>query len=418
MPMPTKRHGSKKAAHEENDAEVAVPTNPNWIDKLNQAIDDLGTNRTSVREEALSNIINALTLHNSSEALDGRNRELLVLLRKSLSKGDSKESILAAKAMPLAFINHGEISLGDEEDLFQLVANTLKNTLVNSLDCDVKIQCLYSLALISFIGASDIDTQLLRDFVFDLIETGGEGMELEGISSQQIEHLTCVALRAYGLLYISTFCEGVIDFEVLWEEVEKVLPVHEILLESSEKDVRVAAGENIALMFESVRVYTQHVEEDAEETEWPEYDNMDGLIHTLHGLSVDSNRRRSKNDRAEQKSVFRDVIKSVEEGTRPEEELKISGRVLTFRGWSKILLLNAFRRAIGQGLQQHIKTNPLLRQIFHYSCRFETGAADDSDNDDPGEMSHVDKHYLYDERQKLRTKQIKSAREGKERLLA
>ncbi|KAL0082931.1 interferon-related developmental regulator-domain-containing protein [Phycomyces blakesleeanus] len=358
-------------------------------------------------------------MHNASEVLENRNRELLILLRKSLQKGNStKESILAAKAMPLAFINHGEISLGEEEDHYQLVANSLRSTLVNSFECDLKIQCLHSIALIAFIGASDIDTQLLRDFIFDIIETGGEEVQLEGISSQQIEHLTCAALRAYGLLYISTFCEGAVDFDVLWEEVEKVVPVHEMLLESSEKDVRVAAGENIALMFESVRVYTEHIEEeeDVDDTEWPEYDNMDGLIHTLRDLSVDSNRRRSKNDRAEQKSVFRDVIKSVEEGTRPVEELKISGRILTFRGWSKILLLNAFRRAIGQGLQQHIKTNDMLRQVFHYSCRFGTGSAADSDDDDPGELSNVDKRYVYDKREKLRTKQIRSARNGKELL--
>lgn len=138
--------------------------------------------------------------------------------------------------------------------------------------------------------------------------------------------------------------------------------MHEMLLESSDKDVRIAAGENIGLMFETVNVFLakdpndEDEEEDEEEDMVkPEYDNMDGLIHTLKDLSVDSNRRRAKSDRVEQKSVFRDIVKTVEENVKPTEELKINGRVLLFRGWGKILPLSAFRSCLGQGFQHHLK---------------------------------------------------------------
>lgn len=145
------------------------------------------------------------------------------------------------------------------------------------------------------------------------------------------------------------------------------MSVHEMLLESADKDIRIAAGENIGLMFETVNVFLAADDDDEEEEEEdvvkPEYDNMDGLIHTLKELSVDSNRRRAKSDRVEQKSVFRDIVKTVEENIRPIEELKISGRVLTFRGWSKILPLNSFRKCLGQGFQHHLK----VRNI-HCNC--------------------------------------------------
>lgn len=46
------------------------------------------------------------------------------------------------------------------------------------------------------------------------------------------------------------------------------MPVHEMLLESSDKDVRIAAGENIGLMFETANIFlnsdvslTMHTEE-------------------------------------------------------------------------------------------------------------------------------------------------------------
>jgi hypothetical protein len=40
------------------------------------------------------------------------------------------------------------------------------------------------------------------------------------------------------------------------------MPMHEIMLESSDKDVRIATGENIALMFEAANVFTQDDEDD------------------------------------------------------------------------------------------------------------------------------------------------------------
>lgn len=163
-----------------------------------------------------------------------------------------------------------------------------------------------------------------------------------------------------------------------------------------------------------------------------EYDNMDGLIHTLKELSVDSNRRRNKADRAEQKSVFRDIVRSVEERDPPIQELKIGGRAIQFRGWgiytegtdamsctyfvciAKILTLNAFRQSIGQGLQYHLRANELMHQIFNYKSGY-AGADSDDDSDgwNAGELSKVDKRYVYDESKKMRSKQLREARSRK-----
>lgn len=200
-----------------------------------------------------------------------------------------------------------------------------------------------------------------------------------------------------------------------------------MMLESSDKNTRIAAGENIALMFEIVNIFLKSNDDDDDEDEnddentfdKPEYDNMDGLIHTLKDLSMDSNRRRAKSDRVEQKSVFRDIVKTVEENIKPEEELKIGGRVLVFRGWAKILPLGTFRKCLGQGFQHHLKTNSMMKEIFRYSTGFSSRQAQDSDDsgdddDDGVPLSNVDRKYMYDENKKSRSKQIRSARLGKE----
>ena len=199
------------------------------------------------------------------------------------------------------------------------------------------------------------------------------------------------------------------------------MPVHEMLLESSDKDIRISAGENIGLMFETANVFLSSDSDEEggeEETVKPEYDNMGGLIYTLKELSIDSSRRRAKSDKAEQKSVFRDIVKSVEENVKPAEELKIGGKILTFRGWAKILPLNAFRHILGQGFQHHLKTNDMMKGIFRYSI----GRQQPEDPDDSGDeegidgsiLSNVDRKYINDENKKSRTKQLRNARLGKE----
>ncbi|KAI9274460.1 interferon-related developmental regulator-domain-containing protein [Phascolomyces articulosus] len=235
-----------------------------------------------------------------------------------------------------------------------------------------------------------------------------------------MDQLMCMGLRAYGILFIATFYDGVVDPDTLFEEIEKVMPMHEMLLESGDKDVRTATGENVAVMFEVLRIVTSSNEDDEEEDDEEDnnndyqYDNMDELLRTLRDLSVESSRRQSKSSRAEQKSVFRDIIRSVEEGVFPIEELKIGGRVISFRGWSKILILNAFRYTMGQGLHLHLRSNDLFRQIFRYPASYIVSSnsyADD--NEDLVKMAKIDRQYMYDESKKVRTKQLRDARSRK-----
>ncbi|KAI7906533.1 interferon-related developmental regulator-domain-containing protein [Cokeromyces recurvatus] len=421
--MPPKRN-TKSSSKPIEDESIEIV---NWIDKLNKAIDDLSESRTSTREESLEIIVSTFACHRVFSHIENRLEEILTLLKKSLVKNNSvKEACLAAKAIALTFINLDHLSESEGDDLYRKMLNSLRNKIKDCEDIDIKISSLQTLALITYIAASDIDKQLVRNYIFDLIETDGAEFNVEELSSQDMDRLLCEAARAYGLLYAASFTSGFVNFDVLWEEFEKVMPVHEIMLESSDKDNRIASGENIALMFETVNIFLTSNEDEEEDdddynTVKPEYDNMDGLIYTLRELSVDSNRHRAKSDRAEQKSVFRDIIKSVEENIKPVEELKINGRILTFRGWAKIIPLNAFRRCLGQGFQYHVKVNPMMKEIFRYSTGFSSRHqqfdSDDSDDEigfNKSSLSNVDRKFLYDENKKARTKQIRNARLGKE----
>ncbi|GAN08689.1 interferon-related developmental regulator 2 isoformX2 [Mucor ambiguus] len=401
----------KKVAKVSSKVEREAPEVVNWVDRLTQTIDELSEGKSNNREESLETLVDILASHHASSQIEDRLEDVLGSLKRSLLKNSSAhEACLAAKGIALTFINMEDISESEGDDLYRRILPSLRNRIKDSEQVDIKISCLQTLALITYTAASDIDKQLVRDYLFDLIETDGADFNVENLSPNELDNLFSEALQAYGILFAASFTTGVVDFDVLWEE-----------LENPDKDIRISAGENVGLMFETANIFLKSDSDEEgdgeEETVKPEYDNMDGLLYTLKELSIDSSRRRAKSDRTEQKSVFRDVVRSVEENVRPSEELKIGGKVLTFRGWAKILPLNAFRHVLGQGFQHHLKTNDMMKGIFRYSIGRQQEDADDSGDDDAFDkstLSNVDRKFINDENKKSRTKQLRNARLGKE----
>ena len=52
-----------------------------------------------------------------------------------------------------------------------------------------------------------------------------------------------------------------------------------------------------------------------------EPDGLENLVDSLRQLSTDSQKYRSKKDRKEQRSSFREVLKTVEDGESPSEQV-------------------------------------------------------------------------------------------------
>ncbi|KAG1506890.1 hypothetical protein G6F52_011773 [Rhizopus delemar] len=213
----SKRSNNKKT---DNDDESSQPVT--WFEKMNQALDNLSENRTSTREENLETIVNLFSCHHVSSHIENRLEEILGLLKKSTSKhGSVKEACLAAKATALTFVNLDDISEGDGDDLYRRILPTLRNSIKDSEEVEIKMNCLQTLALITYTSASEIDIRLVRDYVFDFIETDGADFNVDGLSTNEKDSLMTEALKSYGILFSASFSEGLVDFNVLWDEVEK-----------------------------------------------------------------------------------------------------------------------------------------------------------------------------------------------------
>lgn len=129
---------------------------------------------------------------------------------------------------------------------------------------------------------------------------------------------------------------------------DNVIKKFELLLLSNDVDIRINAGEAIALILEfaydydevnSMKTLFVHLYAILQEFE-PE--NLDKLIQTVKQLATDSTKSRSKKDRKEQRSSFRDILRAVEEGDPPNEKVKFGQEVLYIDSWYKKLQYDWF----------------------------------------------------------------------------
>lgn len=165
-------------------------------------------------------------------------------------------------------------------------------------------------------------------------------------------------------------------------------------LESTDVDVQVAAGENIALLYE--KSYTEREDDDeppaeneAEDDEedptaanmvkrYTVYRQENQLIHSLESLSKASSKRMSKKDRKSLHTNFADILNSVEHpthgprysnaidantnrayGSRMRVSIGGKNSVLIDKWW-KLIRLKALKRLLQGGLLVHYEDNEVV----------------------------------------------------------
>jgi hypothetical protein len=74
-----------------------------------------------------------------------------------------------------------------------------------------------------------------------------------------------------------------------------------------------------------------------------------------------------------QRATFRDVAQSVESGVAPDFKLQFKSETIHFNEWAKIRQYEAFRAAIGEGLNVHFQENPLIQACFEFTESFVKG---------------------------------------------
>ncbi|XP_033647886.1 interferon-related developmental regulator 1-like [Asterias rubens] len=353
-------------------------------DKIKEYID--GTTQKSVngRQKCLDGLKKCLTQKVLTDFISERKITIADCMERCIKKGKGDEQALAASVGTLLLIQLG--AGDDSEGIFNDLRPILKATLSDKTASPKgRASCALFLGLGCFLAAEDYETvqesmDALEE-VFRLSYLKGDGTAPS--HSPAVSALHCAALSAWTLLLSITPPSRVSKL------VDSHLSKLPSLLHSDDVSLRIEAGESIAMLYELAR----------EQNEDFDMENVEELLVSLRGLATDSNKYRAKKDRRQQRSSFRDIIRTIEENDIPHEIIKFGPEILELDGWVKKRQYGAFRESLGSGTNIHLQENLLLRDIFGLGAPIIV-----SGPGAPKKANRIERHHYNSQAFKARTK--------------
>ncbi|KAF2267144.1 hypothetical protein CC78DRAFT_530949 [Lojkania enalia] len=371
-----------------NGEDVDLPPDA-WKTELHNRIEqivDRKRSSTEGRADSLNGFAHILMARYAKDDIETRISELLPsMLRSIRQETTERETLTALKALSVAIVTL------DSDDVYDLVADQLKRTVSNSESMEAKVGAIHALGIAAFFGgAAEEEMEDVMAYFLEIVESDGLSIDAHDEGSVVI-----AALEAWGLLAT--------EIEDLEEATEAAIEAFVDQLQSSDAGVQIAAGENIALLYEKSYTPLEEDEEASDEdVDWEDedqpnhgdkmvkrynvYRRQDQLLHTLDNLANISTRKISKKDRKSLHSNFADIRNSVEKPTRGPKystaldqetgrtygggrmKVKINRNVeVRIDKWWKLQRLNALRRVLQGGFTHQYDENEAVSRCLPFS---------------------------------------------------
>ncbi|RMZ77336.1 hypothetical protein DV737_g4368, partial [Chaetothyriales sp. CBS 132003] len=333
-------------------------------DSITNLLDRKGSNNKS-REESLQTYVACLTSHLLGDVLYGHVPALLAAFGKSVKAETSeKEATLALRAIALTAISFSD------DTIYESVSATLLRAISDSQSNAVKTAAIYSLGIcLTFGGADEAEISDKLSYLQEIASTDGAFVDADDSSD-----VVTAALQSYGLL--ATLIE---DLEA---ESEDAVAVFLDQLDSAAVKVQVAAGENIALLYE--KSYTPREEDDASSSDeqtadgddsdddespgdpdlvkrYNAFHNTPEVLDKVTALSSLSTKSMGRRDKKQLHQAFASIAMTIQ---NPRVRLQThSSSRMTVRihkegemrvdHWWKLMRLHAIRRLLAGGFVNH-----------------------------------------------------------------
>ncbi|POM60815.1 hypothetical protein PHPALM_30278, partial [Phytophthora palmivora] len=177
------------------------------------------------------------------------------------------------------------------------------------------------------------------------------------------------------------------------ELLERLVPKFLALLDHKDVEVRSAAGENVAFLYESAQNCSVPLPYGEE------------ILDRFLEMSKDNSKKNSKKDRKTQRVVFRDIHSTLATGATPHVSFSVKSEVLEISSWKSVKQFEAMKDCLQTGLQEHIKYNNILRRML--------------DLPETLEDRKVDRRDLFDKKsasRKQRSNELKGDRKRKQHM--
>jgi len=351
-----------------------------WEGKVKEAIDLAGQKSAAGRVKAVEALCTGLLRRYSPDFLENQQLTLCDVVQRAVKKGRGGEVTAGAKLAVLL-----ALQLPDCEEVYkELKPLLVQLTTDKTAAAATRAAAATSLAGLCFLGGGEmaevVSTMQVLESVFSASYSKKDGTI--PAPSADLQALHCAALSSWSLL-LTLLTSGDV-FRLATTQVSSLRG----LLYSSDVDLRITAGESLALVLEFAYDYDSQYEPN----------DLEGLIVAVRQLATDSNKSRSKKDRKEQRSSFRDVLRGVEEGEPPSQKVKFGREVLRLDTWFAVLQYQWFCKILGPGINLHLAANHMLREIFELGNPLPT--LDGSCSDKP---SKEERHAANQLARKIRT---------------
>ncbi|OQS06176.1 hypothetical protein THRCLA_01763 [Thraustotheca clavata] len=301
-------------------------------DCLHEQIDTLTEKRTTTRVTALKKIVDLLSHYVPTEIFHDNYDTLQSNALHLLRRPSSNEGVLGVHVLALIALMLGE----NEDSFYKQIKGPLQLLVKNEGQPEeVRAKALEVLGTTCFVCSGDQDNTL------EILQF------CEALFGDASNAVTTAALDTWGLLASTLPNASLVEDDFLATQLEIFMQ----LLDHADVEVRSAAGENIALLFEAIAA--AHV-----------YYDRDEIAHRLLALSKDSSKKTSKRDRKEQRTVFRDVYKTVADDVAPSITFTFQNEVLRLQDWSTLKQYNILKKWLHSGFQEHLKYNNVVRNIL------------------------------------------------------
>ncbi|KAI3448182.1 hypothetical protein Pfo_004847 [Paulownia fortunei] len=339
---------------------------------MDKFLDDLFAKRGSVREGALSSIIDGLNVNYRCQFAGKNFATLVYRCLNSFKKGSSKEIVLASRALGLLSIT---IGCGDNahelyKESLPLISQALKSRTESLL-----LSVCMTLAIATFVGANDFEqTEASMQIIWHFIRSNpGENVVVK-------EHSTSVlsaAISAWSLL-LTTVDGWKLNHNYWHGAISYFLD----LLEVDDQSVCMAAGEAIALICEvgflekfasNVTIDKINLEEKGKNISGHDYSvqELQEIISNhakrlLRQTSLQSTATKTLNGWS---NFSLNVLEVLEDGCFHETALKIGKHSLQLHSLSQLLQVNFIKRFLGRGFVPHMLENEFLHDVFNFTPR-------------------------------------------------
>ncbi|XP_023029129.2 interferon-related developmental regulator 1 [Leptinotarsa decemlineata] len=323
-------------------------------EKLLELIDGLTQKSSQGRTNCFQSLTKAFIKKSMPAFIRERYFTICDGIERSLKKGGGPEKTAAAELATIMTVQLG----GEDasEEIYKLLKSVLLTTICdNSAAPAVRAMCCTALGQITFLAMADVMDALVIMHQLELIYSAsylkGDG-SMPNVTAET-GTLHAAAISAWSLLF-TLLSPGNIEKMINNSKTLPSLEKLSELLKSLHLDVRMAAGEALAIIFELGREESENFEEDF----------AVDVLATLKQLATDSHKYRAKKDRKLQKASFRDILKFIESDTVPELQVRFEREMVLIGSWAKRKQYESLCNILGPSINLHLAENEFLRDIF------------------------------------------------------